>query len=595
MMGKIIALDEGTINRIAAGEVIERPASIVKELVENSIDAGASKIDVKIKRGGIPFIRVWDNGSGIEKEDVRAAFERHSTSKIKHSTELSSVLSLGFRGEALASIAAVSKVEMVTRTESTSYGTKINLAGGNIIDISQVGASVGTLITIKDVFYNTPARFKFLKRDSTESGYVADILNRIALSSPSISIGLENNGTKVINTPGNNDLLSTIVSIYGTEVGKSVLKIEYEDELVSITGYAGKPEISRSNRNHQSIFVNGRYTKSKILTAAIDEAYRTYLMKNRFAFLVLKIEINPSTIDINVHPTKMEVRFSDESNIFRAVYHSINNTLIRESKIREINSGISMNKEENDNFKKNINTLGNNDEPKLPLEEVNNFLIGEVNKSYNNLEIREDVLDTEAKTDISQSIGGAKLIGQLFSTYIVLQKDSNIFVIDQHAAHERIVFEELKKKYFNNEPLSQGLISPYVINLTYQELKAFGEHKDFFNKLGYIYEEFGNNSIMIRALPYGEAFEDEKENLLQLLDILIDSVKEDYNAIIDKVLYKIACKTAIKANMNLKGEETKELLKKLLTLDNPYTCPHGRPTAVKISKDEIEKIFKRRL
>jgi DNA mismatch repair protein MutL len=616
-MSKIITLDESTINKIAAGEVVERPAAVVKELVENSIDAGATRINIEIKKGGISFIKVSDNGSGIEEDDVVIAFDRHSTSKIKHSTELSSIMSLGFRGEALASIAAVSKVEMVTRTKSKPYGIQINLTGGNIENISQTGAPIGTLIAVRDIFYNTPARFKFLKRDATEAGYVSDIVNRIALSNPSISIKLESNGSTIINTPGNNDLLSTIVSIYGTDVGKSVLEINYNDDLVSITGYAGEPKISRSNRNYQSIFVNGRYVKSKLITSAIDEAYRTYLMKNRFAFVVLKIEINPVAIDINVHPAKMEVRFSDESRIYRAVYHAIRNTLLSGSKIKEIkvddnskltNSSIKSEDIEAVNYRQTSildesNQRGIFQNSALPVEKMQNsptidsnkLVLKENGKHYDSLNAQQDIQNIETETNISRDIKDARLIGQLFSTYIILQKDDYIFIVDQHAAHERIIFEEIKRRFSNNEPMSQTLIVPTVIDLTYQEIKTLDEHRDFFNKLGFIYEEFGNNSIIVRAVPYGEVSEDEREIFLQLLDIATTYVKEDYNVITDRALYKIACKAAVKANMSLENEETMEMLKKLSMLENPYTCPHGRPTIIRISKAELEKIFKRRL
>ncbi len=616
-MGKILTLDENTINKIAAGEVVERPASVVKELVENSIDAGASRINIEIKKGGISFIKIWDNGSGIEEDDVVIAFDRHSTSKIKHSTELSSIMSLGFRGEALASIAAVSKVEMVTRTKSKPYGIKINVIGGNIENINQIGTPIGTNIIVRDLFYNTPARFKFLKRDATEGGYVSDIVNRIALGSPSISIQLVSNGSTIINTPGNSDLLSTIVSIYGIDVGKSALEMNYNDDLVRITGYTGEPVISRSNRNYQSIFVNGRYVKSKLITSAIDEAYRTYLMKNRFAFVVLKIEINPAAIDINVHPAKMEVRFSDESRIYRAVYHAIRNALLSGSKIKEIrvddtskltNTSIENEDIKVDNYRQTSildesNQSGIFDNGTLPVEKMQNnpmvdsnrLVLKEIGQQYVSSNVQQDIENIETRSNISRDIKDALLIGQLFSTYIVLQKDDYILIVDQHAAHERIIFEEIKRKFSNNEPMSQTLIVPIVIDLTYQEIRTLDEHREFFNKLGFIYEEFGNNSIIIRAVPYGEVSENENEIFLQLLDIAATSVKEDYNVIVDRALYKIACKAAVKANMSLENEETMEMLKKLSMLENPYTCPHGRPTIIRISKDELEKIFKRRL
>ncbi|NSW89958.1 MAG: DNA mismatch repair endonuclease MutL [Firmicutes bacterium] len=594
-MGKIITLDEGTINKIAAGEVVERPASVVKELVENSIDAGASRINVEVKNGGVSFIKVIDNGSGIEEDDVIIAFERHSTSKIKHSDDLSSILSLGFRGEALASIAAVSKVEMVTRTLNKPYGIQIYVQGGNIEYIKQTGAPVGTSVIVKDLFFNTPARFKFLKKDTTEGGYVSDIISRIALSNPGISFKLVSNGATIIHTPGNNDLLSTIVSIYGTDIGKSVIEISYKDDLIRITGYAGGAEISRSNRNYQSLFVNGRYVKSKLVTSAIDEAYRTYLMKNRFAFIVLKIEIDPSAIDVNVHPAKMEVRFSDEQSIYRAVYHAVNNALSRGSKIIEVKT------EKETFFKESSPGYVNQDIQAQPGQNLYKYSPDKQspvvqNRVQKNEDIENESLrNLEAQNSISRDITGAHIIGQLFSTYVLLQKDDYLLIIDQHAAHERIIFEEMKSRFSSNKPMSQTLMVPVVINLTHQEIKTLDENKEFFNRLGFIYEEFGNNSIVIRAVPYGGCDGNEKEMFLELLDIVTSPVKENNNIITDRALYKIACKVAVKANMNLDNKETLEMLKKLSGLGNPYTCPHGRPTIIKISKDELEKMFKRRL
>ena len=335
-MGQIVILDENTSNQIAAGEVVENPASVVKELIENSIDAGSSNITVEIQKGGITQIKVIDNGCGMEEDDVLIAFERHATSKIRSSNDLDGISTLGFRGEALASIASVSVVELTSKTKDKSFGSYVRLKGGVVEEISQVGCPVGTSFTVNDLFFNTPARFKFLKKDSTEAGYISDIVNRIALGNPHISFKLINNKKTVVHTPGNNDLLSTIFSIYGKETAKECVKISYKDDMFKIDGFAGKPSISRSTRSWQSIYINGRYIKNKTISAAIDEAYKTSLMKNKFAFVVLKIKVNPVLVDVNVHPTKMEVRFTNEQDVFRAVYYAINNALLSESLVKNI-------------------------------------------------------------------------------------------------------------------------------------------------------------------------------------------------------------------------------------------------------------------
>lgn len=668
-MGKIITLDENTINKIAAGEVIERPASVVKELVENSIDAGAKRISIEIKKGGVSLIKVTDDGNGIEEDDVQIAFERHSTSKIKHSDELTSVLTLGFRGEALASIAAVSKVEMVTRTPNSSYGINILVEGGKIEGLKKVGAPVGTTVTVRELFYNTPARFKFLKKDSTEAGYVSDIISRIALGNPDISVKFINNGTIAIHTPGNNDLLSTIASIYGSGMTRYLSEISYQEDFMKITGYAGSAEISRSNRNHQSIFVNGRYIKSKVITSAIDEAYKTVLMKGRFPFIVLYMEINTAEVDINVHPAKMEVRFSNENEVFRAVYNAVASSLIKGAKISEYSGktktynvsvpaythniikekqqtiefydhscdiiegsefkGSSFADKSNDkncdivdknagkiyelqqdiksgrfdtDFNNGIeieiikddhqNINGNKNVVDINVIGINDNVDNNDKSNYFN----EDECDDNYENDIEQ-IRNSKVVGQIFSTYILLQKNDYIFVIDQHAAHERILFEKLKEKFKNNQNLAQYLLTPVVIELTYQELQLALENQNLLNKLGFIFEDFGNNSIILRAIPYKDQEGDEKEIFFKVLDCITTYSGKLDNALNleEEALYQIACKAAIKANLNLDDREKYELINELIKLDNPYTCPHGRPTIIKIFKDEIEKMFKRKV
>ena len=714
-MGKIVILDENTANQIAAGEVVERPASVVKELVENSIDAGSSNISIEISNGGISMIKVVDNGSGIDEDDVEIAFERHSTSKIRKADDLESIYTLGFRGEALASIASVSVVELTTRVKEKSYGKYIKIQGGVVKEARQTGCPVGTTFIVRDLFYNTPARFKFLKKDTTEAGYISDIVNRIALGNPHISIKLINNRNCVIHTPGNNDLLSTIFSLYGKETAKEVLEVRYKDEKVEIFGYAGKPEIARSTRNYQSIYINGRYIKNKTIFSAIDEAYKTYLMKNKFAFVVLQVKINPIFVDVNVHPTKMEVRFSDEQTIFRAVYHAINNALLSKSLIRNVEisenknlfkfeqniqhekdfvqeglafkSGISDNKstkesnpkeernaEENKkeiNYKNNSANVSllksdnyeviNDNKINKSIKEVPNKSIYDTNKddidkelkstafeetfvkgdlnlaptentqSYTD-EIKNDDNEIKRQSETCEKIDtsdkefektctepasleeeaentdndvenkeaeenqliDARIIGQVFSTYILLQSGDDLLIIDQHAAHERIRFEELKRKYKKNESLAQFLLSPVVVEVTNQELKLIDENKEKLNKLGFSFENFGNNSIILRSVPV--VLPDNasiKDSFLDILDFLVTERRKENILVEEEALYTLACKAAVKANKKLDEIEIKKILDDLGKIDNPYTCPHGRPTIIKITKHEFEKIFKR--
>lgn len=699
-MGKIVILDENTSNQIAAGEVVERPASVVKELVENSIDAGSTSISIEINNGGVSLIKVVDNGMGIDEDDVEIAFERHSTSKIRKADDLESISTLGFRGEALASIASVSLVELTSRIKEKPYGKYIMIQGGTVKEVRQTGCPVGTSFIVRDLFYNTPARFKFLKKDTTEAGYISDIVNRIALGNPHISIKLVNNRNCVIHTPGNNDLLSTIFSLYGKETAKEVLEVSYKDEKVEIWGYAGKPEIARSTRNYQSIYINRRYIKNKTIFSAIDEAYKTYLMKNRFAFVVLNVKINPIFVDVNVHPTKMEVRFSDEQAIFRAVYHAINNALLSKSLIRNVEisekpknffkfeqdnptkkdyvqEGFAIkprvfeNKSEETSvlkeiINKNINTnisLPKSDKHEVEIknkidtntyEEKNKFsdkeyrdnieeesirtVVGESNKidiipnlpisqsksvdamtSFHELKDQTEIDENtkksseqneiiytepsgstkedsniEAAEDEEDQLINARIIGQVFSTYILLQNGDNMLLIDQHAAHERIKFEELKRKYKENESLAQFLLSPVVIELTSQEVKLIDENKEKLNKLGFSFENFGNNSIILRSVPV--IFSDNasvKDAFLDILDFLVSEKRKENILVEEEALYTLACKDAVKANKKLDDLEIKKILDDLSKIDNPYTCPHGRPTIIKITKHEFEKMFKR--
>lgn len=688
-MGRIVILDENTSNQIAAGEVVERPASVVKELVENSIDAGSTSVSVEINNGGISLIKVVDNGSGIEEDDVEIAFERHATSKIRSSFDLESISTLGFRGEALASIASVASVELTTRVKDKPYGRYLKIQGGVLKESNQTGCPVGTSFSISNLFYNTPARFKFLKKDSTEAGYISDIVGRIALGNPHISIRLTSNRSTVLHTPGNNDLLSTIFSLYGKEAAKECIKVEYRDEKVKISGYAGKPEIARSNRNHQSIFINGRYIRNKVISSAIDEAYKTYLLKNKFAFIVLNIEINSMLVDVNVHPTKMEVRFSGEQDIFRAVYHAVNNALLSKSLIRNVeflekqknyftfednkkpaidykqqkidtttinepetknsadlpqinekpsvdkNTAESVNKanveknELSDNFNstdriniekasidkkytdtsredvKDFNIERNNQkEDEKTVIRTNTHESRSVNagtdeslwqetKIQNTEHTEERVLNGEKNEDTKDILLNSKIIGQAFFTYILLQNEDNLIVIDQHAAHERIKYEELRRKYRDNESMAQYLLTPAVVELTDQEIRAVEEDREMLNRLGFIFENFGNNSVIVRSVPLESDDAGVRKTFLEIVDYIVSNDRKGNRIIEDEVLYTIACKAAIKANKRLEEIEIKGIIEKLLSIENPHTCPHGRPVIIKISKYQFEKMFKR--
>ncbi|HEX3029559.1 MAG TPA: DNA mismatch repair endonuclease MutL, partial [Clostridia bacterium] len=597
-MGKIVILDENTSNKIAAGEVIEKPASAVKELVENSIDAGAGHISVEIKNGGISLIKVTDNGCGIDEDDVEIAFERHATSKIRSADDLDSIKTMGFRGEALASIAAVASVELTTRIQKNSHGNFIKVQGGNLVEIKQTGCPVGTTIIIKDLFYNTPARFKFLKKDSTEAGYISEIMSRIALSAPQISFRLISNNSNVLHTPGNNDLLSTIFSIYGKETAHNVLKLDYENNKIKVSGYAGRPEIARSNRNQQSIFLNGRYIRSKVISAAIDEAYNTYLMKNKHAFTVLNLELNPVLVDVNVHPTKMEVRFSDEQEIFRSVYHSILNALSGKPLIKDIitqeRKDETFKFEEKNNidktafvqanfikdkspqsfntFKPHVSSDRENLRPLFQPENLNNIPVKAIQNIERKLPEKSKIVEShmnineepqEYVPEVRKNfLEDARIIGQAFSTYIIAQSDDGLILIDQHAAHERILYEKLKEKYRKKQPMSQFLLAPAAIELTNQEIRIINDEKEFLNNIGYKYEEFGNNSILLREIPFVDDRNIKvKETFLEVVDFLLNKDKSDYGRLMDEALHTIACKAAVKANKRLDEIEIKNIIR----------------------------------
>lgn len=808
-MGNIVLLDDLTINQIAAGEVIERPASVVKELVENSIDAGATNISVEIKNGGISYIRITDNGKGIMPDDMEIAFERHATSKIRKAEDLEIVKSMGFRGEALASISAIARVEMQSKTEEGSTGYKIIVEGGKIINKEECGCPKGTTITVQNLFYNTPVRYKFLKKDFTEFGYIEDVITRIALINPDISIKLINSGKTVIQTSGNNDMKAVLYNIYGRDVSQNSLEVDYTYEDIKVTGVVGKPIIARSNRSNQLFFVNKRYVKDKTLSSAAEQAYKGMLTIGKYGFLVLNLDVDMHKVDVNVHPAKLEVRFEEESKIFKAVYHAIKETLLKEnmnvnsektddSKIDEnLESNITQNQENNmssintverkdifggffNKIKNQKNNIIENNEQNNPLQEIynkrenekvqndltemkknpenelnkklddlkklvnlesiksennientnkekiiqdteleeqihekneqkidiieeikkmqsgiynyendpeyktinkinnlekediNNNEIGnsenEINKSesvvnektentnelkneenLNNIvekvhELEETKMEVDAnnfeemyakmfgtlpKEDIKEeqteenklkeeaieyhlednnienislfsnsnlnSIPNYKFIGIAFSTYIIIEMNKEMYILDQHAAHERILYEKIKRNYYSEgQKESQLMLLPDIITLSYKEMGVAKDNMELFEKAGFTLEEFGENTIKVSGVPNVCIDLETKELFLETLDEINTVARTAKQEIEEKLISTLASKAAVKSNMALNKEEVDELMKELLVLDNPFIGPNGKPTAMRMSRAEIEKKFSRR-
>ncbi len=765
-MGKIVLLDDATINKIAAGEVIERPSSVVKEVVENSIDAGATNITIEIKNGGISYIRVTDNGKGIMQDDMEIAFERHATSKLRSADDLNEIKSMGFRGEALASIAAISKVELVSKTKDAENGYRVVVEGGTVLEKSEAGCPDGTTITIENLFFNTPVRYKFLKKDFTESGYIEDVVTRIALIHPDIAIKLINTGRTVIQTSGSGDMQSVIYNIYGKDVAENIINIDYQYDDVLIKGVIGKPVISRSNRTNQLFFVNTRYIKDKTLSGAADQAFKGFVTIGKHGFLVLNIEMDPKKVDVNVHPAKLEVRFQDENGIFKAVYHAIKDGLARTDlvasteTIEGIDKKIFNDKDETKEIpqtsfrdvakafeysKANTENSDNKQEEEKPItkaesegpieqkfdsvvsrllkmqnmvkmakgeqaiseEQIKEELdiktddsnketniVLEENKSEeskedvkektdqssedivkqeevleqpnaNESENAEDVKDTEntekaeseeSKTSTiseeefqklySKMFGTAsgndtdkseskddekvdnndnedeatpldplkkdsnmsvfeeseeyanktpyKFIGIAFRTYIIVQIEQDLYIIDQHAAHERIMYEKIKENYFNEEEKdSQLMLWPDVISLTHKEMGIFRDNREMFQKAGFMVEEFGENTVKLSGVPTVLLELDTKELFLEALDEINTVARTAKQEIEERFIATVACKAAVKAHMALDKEEVEKLMDELLKLPNPFTCPHGRPTAIKMTQNEIEKKFSR--
>lgn len=800
-MGNIVLLDELTINKIAAGEVIERPASVIKEMVENSIDAGATNITVEIKNGGISYIKVTDNGKGIAQDDLEIAFERHATSKIRSAEDLNTVTSMGFRGEALASIAAISKVELVSKTKEQDTGYKVVVEAGDVLEKEETGCQNGTSIIVRNLFFNTPVRYKFLKKDYTESGYIEDAITRIALVNPNISIKLINTGKTVIQTNGSGNLKDVVYSIYGKDVANGINETTYKYEDITVTGVVGKPQIARSNRSNQLFFVNKRYIKDKTLSAATEQAYKGLIPIGKFGFVILNIEMNPAKVDVNVHPAKLEVRFQEESKVFQAIYHTIKDTLLKselvantekpsnqiertaesfeerlknirenakqneglfsfrkqrekqieqytneESKIKtnvaeakpeikqenmsvepktekignplntsdillqlkqmkekmeeeikntstlkeekedyklensendvngkidnneDANADAKLNENNNDNSEEKVNIKTDNNEENTNKEEqenanskqeeniseekngtiddanaiIENIDDPEIQKEFEEIKgkmqdlndnpqvvsedfnemyaklfgrvpIQEETENKEQEESTTDAVDiikdnisvfegqeeakkpEYKFIGIVFKTYIILEIDKEMYILDQHAAHERIMYEKVKKNYYSEESKdSQMLLLPDVITLTHKEMDIAKENIKMFEQAGFSLEEFGDNTIKLTGVPTVCIDLDTKELFLETLDEINTVARTAKQEKEEKFIATVACKAAVKANMALTEQEVDSLMEKLLELPNPFTCPHGRPTAIKMTKYDIERKFARK-
>lgn len=707
-MPHIQVLDQITIDKIAAGEVIERPASIVKELVENAIDAGATSVTVEIRDGGISLIRIMDNGCGIPHDEVRSAFLRHSTSKIRSVEDIAHISSLGFRGEALSSIAAVTKTELITKTEEEELGTRYVIEGGKETEFEETGAPNGTTFLVRQLFYNVPARRKFLKTPMTEAGHVQDLLMHLALSHPEVALLFINNGQEKLRTSGNGKLKDVIYNVYGRDVAANLLDIDYEKGALRITGYLGKPVITRGNRNFENFFVNGRYVKSPMISKSLEDAYRDFTMQHKFPFAVLHFHVSGEDIDINVHPTKMELRFQKQQEVYNTVFEGVHRRLLEPELIQkaEIPEPVAEKKEEKKEspflLKPRAQSAQGTDAGVMqpiaqPAPEVSGRAVTDVSTAsagatagevhdedyfirkmrervtayhqrsssaevsdrrgiYRQQEqanrIREAAVSSAAvhrtpesqadpeldaikaadgQADMEQSPAGApdsrtaaekspaaatekpkqldlfeenflkrdvraeyKLIGQVFDTYWLVQFHDSLYIIDQHAAHERVLYERTLKSMKSREFTSQYLSPPIILTLSMQEARLLEENMDRFSRIGFEIEPFGGEEYAVRAVPDNLFSIAKKELLMEMIDDLSDGLTTSMTPeLIDEKVASMSCKAAVKGNNRLSAQEVDALIGELLTLDNPYHCPHGRPTIIAMTKKELEKKFKR--
>ena len=622
-MAVIHLLSQNTIDQIAAGEVVERPRSVVKELTENAIDARATAISVEIKEGGISLIRVTDNGSGIEKSEIRKAFLRHATSKIEDAQDLPHIHSLGFRGEALSSICAVSQMELITKTQEDFTGVHYQIEGGAECEFSEIGAPKGTTFLVRNLFYNVPARRKFLKQPQTEGSYVADLMEHLALSHPDISIKFIVNGQVRFQTSGNNQLKEVIYRIYGKEVTEHLIDFSLNGKSVRVRGFLGKPEQNRSNRNFEIFFVNGRYVHNDVLQKAVEEGYKQYLMQHKFPFCVLHFEFEPEDIDVNVHPAKMEIRLQHGAEVYAEIAAAIRDrlheielipdVLLTEEKeqtpqIRQAPEPFEVNRTYMERIQEPVREMVSEEETpyqaKLsvqkilgdhPVNTTESDLHHNIIKSAEHILVEKPVqldLFEENFVDV-KSRESYQILGQIFDTYWLIAFKDKLFIMDQHAAHEKVKYERLVKELKNKTVTSQQITPPVVLHLDSKEEQALLSYRDYFTSLGFEIEEFGTGSVAIRSMPVDLYGCEEMEFFREVLDELCENPMKDQPDVILNKLASMACKAAVKGNNSLTIEEVSALLDEMLTLDNPYHCPHGRPTIISMSRYEIEKKFKR--
>lgn len=616
-MPNIAILNQETIDKIAAGEVVERPCSVVKELVENAIDAGSTAITVEIKEGGISFIRITDNGCGIERDLVAVAFYRHSTSKIRSAEDLLTVKSLGFRGEALSSISAVARVELITKTYDELTGTRYVIEGSKELSNEEIGAPDGTTFIVKDLFYNVPARRKFLKTAQTEGSYISDMVEKLALSHPDISFKFINNNQTKLHTSGNGNRKDIIYHIFGREISSSLLEVKHECEYFKVEGFIGKPVITRGNRNYENYFINGRYVKSNILSRAIEEAYKSFLMQHQYPFTVLYFTFF-SELDVNVHPTKMELRFDNNNEIYVELCDTIYAILSHKEMIPEVpvDSTPAPKKivhEYKEPIPEPFEKRRINEVRAAESRSVYGQSVTSTVKNYSATEPAAKAPETSTAYEPAQVVTGTQqtlgdydkvfltesskkqfsIIGQLFKTYWLIEFEDKLYIIDQHAAHEKVLYEKTMARLANKDFTSQRISPPIVMTLDARECEMLEKYRPQIEQFGYEVEHFGGKEYMISAIPDNLFNIDMKDLFIEMLDDFSNSTGRQTPDIITEKVASMSCKAAVKGNDKLTLPEINKLIDELLSLDNPYNCPHGRPTIISMSKYEIEKKFKR--
>ena len=592
-MKNINILDSNTIDKIAAGEVVERPSAVVKELVENSIDANADAVTIEIKDGGISFIRITDNGEGIDRSQVKKAFMRHATSKIKSIEDLISVTSLGFRGEALSSISAVGKVEFLTKTKTDFIGTRYVVEGGRECVFEDAGIPDGTTIIVRDLFFNVPARKKFLKSPSSEGNNITELIEHMILSHPNISFKYIYNGNVKLQSSGKNDIKSCIYNVYGRDIANGLIEVKSIRDDISIHGFIGKPELARATRNFEIYFVNNRFIKSTLIDRALEEAYKDYLMLHKYPTVFLYFEIPSHLIDVNVHPTKREIRFFEGEALKCYIVDVIKNALINKELIKEI---VEEHHEKPSVKESEIN--------KEPFETINHIIESSYNNYYSSeIEKEDESTDINDKNEqltlfddkfiSEEAIKKHRIIGQLFNTYWLIEFENKLFIVDQHAAHEKVNYERLIKKLRNNENCSQNIYPPIVVSLSNAEAQYVTKYNENFLNVGFTIEHFGGLDYTISTVPMELLSQNPADYFHEMLDELMEGKNSKETETVNLKIATMACKASVKGNMHLSVFEADKLISELLTLENPYNCPHGRPTIISFSKYEIEKMFKR--